>query len=158
MGVSTATELPVRLLGLGNELLGDDAFGIRVAREVERRWGAGIDVVTSSAAGFYLMDHMLGSSRLLVVDTVQTGQMRPGAVRVFTEDQVRPVPGGSPHFLGLFDVLGVARELGLPAPAEVLIIAVEASYCTTLGGRMHPDVQAAIPRAVELVAEAVGHG
>jgi hydrogenase maturation protease len=42
MEACTETECAVRLLGLGNELLADDAFGILVAREVERRqalWG-----------------------------------------------------------------------------------------------------------------------
>ena len=37
MEACTETECAVRLLGLGNELLADDAFGILVAREVERR-------------------------------------------------------------------------------------------------------------------------
>jgi len=140
----------VRLLGLGNELLADDAFGIRVAREVHRRLGPGADIVTSSAAGFHLLDDIVGAEHLVVVDTVQTGSARPGALRILHEDQVRPMPDGSPHFLGLFDVLRAARKLGLQVPADVTIIAVEASDCITVGGTMHPDVEAAIDQAVEL--------
>ncbi|HUI57991.1 MAG TPA: hydrogenase maturation protease [Bryobacteraceae bacterium] len=140
----------VRLLGLGNELLADDAFGVRVAREVQRRLGPGADVVTSSAAGFHLLDDVIDTDHLVVVDTVQTGSARPGTIRVLNEDQVRPMPDGSPHFLGLFDVLRAARKLGMQVPADVVIIAVEASDCTTVGGPMHPDVGSAINHAVEL--------
>src|ERR1035438_2103763 len=40
----------VRLLGLGNEILADDAFGIHVAREVQRRFPGQVEVVCSSAS------------------------------------------------------------------------------------------------------------
>jgi hydrogenase maturation protease len=150
MAAFTATDSSVRLLCLGNELLADDAFGILVAGEARRRFGPEVDVVTSAAAGFHLLDDMLGAAHLLVVDTIRTGNAVPGLIRVLSEEQVRPVPGGSPHFLGLFDVLRVARRLGMAVPANVIIIAVEASDCTTVGGQMHPDVVAAIHQTVEL--------
>ena len=81
---------PVRLLGLGNEILADDAFGILAAQEVERRFPGRIEVAHSSAAGFDLMDHLLGARRLLVVDTIVTGRAKPGAISVFTADRVQP--------------------------------------------------------------------
>ena len=149
---------PVRLLGLGNEILADDAFGILVAREVERRFQGQIEVAHSSAAGYDLMEHLLGARRLLVVDTIVTGRVKPGAISVFTADRVQPAPGGSPHFLGLFEVLAVGRKLDLDVPKETIVIAVEASDCTTVGGPIHPDVQAAIPAAVELVGRFLANG
>ena len=143
----------IRLLGLGNEILADDAFGILAAQAVERRFPGQIEVAHSSAAGFDLMDHFLGASRLLVVDTIVTGRARPGAISVFTADRVQPAPGGSPHFLGLFEVLAVGRKLDLDVPQETIVIAVEAFDCTTVGGPIHPDVQSAIPEVVELVGQ-----
>ncbi len=148
----------VRLLGLGNEILADDAFGILAAQEVERRFQGRIEVAHSSAAGFDLMDHFLGASRLLVVDTIVTGRAKPGAISVFTADRVQPAPGGSPHFLGLFEVLAVGRKLHLDVPKETIVIAVEAADCTTVGGAMHPDVEAAIPAVVELVGRFLENG
>jgi hydrogenase maturation protease len=105
------------------------------------------------------MDHLLGARRLLVVDTIVTGRAKPGAISVFTADRVQPAaPGGSPHFLGLFEVLAVGKRLGLPVPEEMVVIAVEASDCTTVGGGMHPDVQSAIPEVVELVGRILANG
>jgi hydrogenase maturation protease len=153
MEASTETDRPVRLLGLGNELLADDAFGLLVAREVQRRFGEAVDVVTSSASGFHLLDDVTGAARLLVVDTVQTGTALPGSLCVLAEDQVRSVSGQSPHFLGLFDVLRVGRALGLPVPRSVVILAVEAFDCVTVGGRMHAAVEAAIGPAAELAGQ-----
>jgi hydrogenase maturation protease len=159
MEVSTENESGiVRLLGLGNEILADDAFGILAAREVARRFPGQIEVVYSSAAGYDLMDQLLGARRVLVVDTIVTGRAKPGTISVFTADRVQPGPGGSPHFLGLFEVLAVGRKLHLDVPKEIIVIAVEASDCITVGGPIHPDVQSAIPEVVELVGRFLANG
>jgi len=142
----------IRLLGLGNELLADDAFGVLVAREVERLIPRQIEVVCSSAAGLNLMDDLLGTSRLVVVDTIITGAARPGTIHVFSGDQPAAAPGIAPHFLGLFEVLALGRQLHLDVPEEAMVVAVEAWDCTTIGGVMHPDVRAAITEVVNLVA------
>ena len=152
MGAYGANEQSVRVLGLGNEILADDAFGILAAREVRRRFGHRAEVVESSDAGFNLLDRLLGVSRLMVVDTIVTGAARPGTLRVFSADGWPPAASPAPHFTGLFEVLAVAEKLGLPVPREVTIVAVEAADCLTVGGAMHPDVYTAIPLAVDWVA------
>ena len=108
----------IRLLGLGNEILGDDALGIRVAREVQTRFGNGVEVITSSQSGFHVMDELLGVSCLLVVDSIQTGAAKPGTVYLLDEHAIRPVPVVSSHSFGIFEVLAVAKRLGLPVPAK----------------------------------------
>ncbi|MCX6628131.1 MAG: hydrogenase maturation protease [Candidatus Solibacter sp.] len=159
MGASTENEnARIRVLGLGSEILADDAFGILAAREVEHAYPGQVEVRCSSSAGFGLLDDLLGVARLLVVDTVMTGTAEPGTVFVFTSDQVDNTPGGSPHFLGLFEVLDVARLLHLPVPEQTTIIAVEAADCTTVGGPIHPDVESAIPDVVERAGQLLGIG
>lgn len=152
MAVSTGTEDRIRLLGLGNDILADDAFGILVAQEVQRDY-PDLEVTCSSAAGFDLLDDLLDVKRLLVVDTVITGTCPPGTMRVFHAGQIAAMPGGSPHTLGLPELLRVAECLGSAVPREIAVIAVEAVDCSTVGGTMHPAVKSAMPRAVELVGE-----
>jgi hydrogenase maturation protease len=153
MGESLALESPVRVLGLGNEILADDAFGLRVASEAQIRYGPGLDVVCSSGAGLHLLDDVLGAKQVLVVDTIITGDAEPGTIRVFPEEQVQLTLGASPHASGLFDVLAKARRLALPVPDSVTIIAVEAADCTTVGGPMHPDVERAIEPTLRIIGE-----
>ena len=113
--------------------------------------------MTSSEAGFNLLDRLVNASRLLVVDTILTGTAKPGTIRVFDDGHWSPAAGLSPHFTGLFEVLAVARELGLRVPNEVTILAVEAADCLTVGGMMHAEVQAAMPIAVDWVGHFVEH-
>src|ERR1035441_6386738 len=93
-GVRTGSEPSIRVLGLGNEILSDDALGIRVAREAEARFGSGVDVVCSSEAGFHGMDELLDVSRLVVVDSIQTGAARPGTIYVLDQHAIPPVQIG----------------------------------------------------------------
>lgn len=150
--MSAATE-GVRVLALGNDLLADDGAGILVAEELRRRFPA-LDVVVSGESGFRLLDSALGVARLVVVDTVRTGAP-PGTIHVVREEDVDHVPGGSPHYVGLFEALRAGRAMALPVPGDVLIVAVEPADCETLGGPLHPDVEQALPKVADLVAEAV---
>ncbi len=142
----------VRILCLGNELLGDDAFGVLVARELEN---CGAEVVASSASGLHLLDQITGCERLIVIDTVETGMAEPGTVFVLAERELPRQKGDSPHCMGLLDALALARTLGLDAPSEVTFIAVEAADCRTVGGAMDPRVAAAISHVVVVVRSAL---
>jgi hydrogenase maturation protease len=144
----------LRVLCLGNELLADDAFGPVVADRLASELPGVLEVVKSSLAGLALLDELTGVSRLVVIDSVQTGNAPPGTLYILHEDELKAGGGPSPHYLGIFETLRLARHLGLPAPEEVTVLAVEAADCATLGGPLHPAVLAAVPKVVQWVAEA----
>ena len=118
----------LRILALGNDILGDDAFAFLVAQRVRERI-PGVEVRCSSASGFHLLDDLLGVERLLVVDTVMTGNAPPGTVYVVREGDLEVTPGNSPHYTGIFETLSLARALHLNAPREV-------AYHRRGGGRL----------------------
>ncbi|MGC9971184.1 MAG: hydrogenase maturation protease [Bryobacteraceae bacterium] len=140
----------VRVLGLGNEILADDALGILAARELAKLFSPDqVEVVESSESGLHLLDHVTNVRRLVVIDTVQTGHAAPGTIFEVREQDVRAAPGTAAHGTGLFDALALARKLGFDVAQEVTILAVEAADCLTLGGPMHPAVAAALPQVME---------
>ncbi len=141
-----------RLLALGNDILADDAFGIRVAGEARRLFSDRLDVVESSESGMALLDHVQNCDKLIVVDTVVTGQAAPGTITILRNEQFRVVPGGSPHYVGLFEAILLARKLGLHFPQEVIIIVVEAADTLTVGGAMTPAVKAAMAPVLDMIS------
>ncbi len=166
---------PTRVLCLGNELISDDALGIVAARWlVGRLAGAGtavpprssfdpaltvwafelsgvgpVEVVETALSGMYLLEAVVGASRLIVLDTVVSGAADPGTVLELTERDFAGPRGGSPHYIGLLETLDLARALGMQVPAEVVIVAVEAGNYVTVGGKMTPPVEAAVPVVVD---------
>jgi hydrogenase maturation protease len=117
-----------------------------------------MEVLSTPETGFHLLDYALNVSRLIVVDTVVTGSAPPGTIYEFRDTDLKSPPGGSPHYVGLIEALAVARHLRLPAAEEVLILAVEATNCSTVGEDMHPAVVAAIPVLIKIVRARIGAG
>lgn len=144
----TSHRCQARVLCLGNELLADDALGRVVAERLRALALPGVEVEFSAETGFNLFDHILATRRLIVVDTILMGSFKPGSVLCFRETDVESAFGGSPHYIGLFEALAAARRMGLAAPEEVDIIAVEGADCTTVGGSMHPAVEQAVPDVI----------
>jgi len=147
--------ISLRVLCLGNELLADDSLGSLVAEHIRQFAPAGVEVLSTPEAGFHLLDYVLNVHRLVVVDTLMTGTSPPGTIYAFHEHELKAIPGGSPHYVGLHETLALARQLGLPVAEEIFFLAVEAADCSTLGGEMDPAVMAAVPVLVNLVRDMV---
>jgi hydrogenase maturation protease len=143
-----------RILCLGNELLADDAFGLVAAQELRRRFPQ-MDVVFTSDSGFHLLDYLAEIELLVVVDSIQTGSVPPGTLYVLRSSDMKSPAGPSPHYVGLLETLQLAKELLLNVPKDVIILAVEAADCLTLGGKMHDAVESAVGLVADLVAEIV---
>jgi hydrogenase maturation protease len=156
MGESTKSDFSARLLCLGNDILADDAVGLRVAETLHGRLPASVDVVASAESGLRLLDYLVGVPRVIVIDAVQTGSAPPGTVFVLREEDISYSPGPSGHYIGLFEALALGKKLDMPVARDVLIIAVEAADCRTLGGAMTPEVERAIPEVARRVVEMVG--
>jgi hydrogenase maturation protease len=133
-------------------LLADDAFGQVAAEELRRRFPQ-IDVVFTTDSGLQLIDYLSGVQRLIAVDTIQTGTVSPGTLFVLRTSDFQLSFGPSPHYVGLFETLELARKLLLNVPNDVIILAVEAADCLTLGGTMHDAVKSAVALVAELVGE-----
>ncbi len=143
--------MTIRILGLGNDLLADDAFGVEVVRHLAARLPAAIETRASIAAGFGLLDDIVGVDRLIVVDTVAGTGAEAGTVHRLDAGEVISADGGAPHYVGLFETLRLARALALHTPRDVVIFAVEADDCLTIGGPMTAPVKGALPEVVRLI-------
>ena len=144
--------LSIQVLCLGNELLTDDAFGSVAAEELRRRFPQ-MDVVFTTDSGFHLIDYLCAIDLLVVVDSIQTQSVPPGTLYVMRTSDMKSAFGPSPHYVGLLETLQLARELQQNVPKDVIILAVEAADCLTLGGKMHDAVKSAVRLVADLVME-----
>lgn len=142
----------IRILCLGNELLADDALGLAAAESLWRRFPQ-LETVFSTDSGFHLIDYFTDIQLLIVVDAIQTGTVPTGTLYILRSSDMKSPGGPSPHYVGLLDALQLARELLLNVPNDVVILAVEAQDCLTLGGRMHDAVSSAAEVVADLAAE-----
>jgi len=144
---------PIRVLGMGNVLLGDDAVGPYVVRLLEARYRApeGVEIADVGTPGLDLTPHLAGAAAVVVVDTV-AAEAAPGTVRTYRRDALLaapPLPRTSPHEPGLREAL-LATELTDSSPDDLLLVGVVPEQTDT-GAGLSPTVRAAADRLVELV-------
>jgi hydrogenase maturation protease len=145
------------VLGLGNDILTDDAIGLLVSRRlrIELVNHPGIEVRETPEMGLSLLDHLAGYAQAVIIDSIQTGNAPPGTVHELNAASLAQLTGRTPHFVGLGEALALGRRLGLEMPGEVSLFAVEVSDPFTLGVRLSPQLEEAFPAILERIRRGI---
>ncbi len=145
---------PVLVLGLGNDVLRDDAVGLRIADAVRARLSGepSVEVRATTEMGLALLDEIADRQSVILIDSVQTGHAPPGHIHEPAMEELSRVLTTAPHFLGIGETLALGRQLGLAMPRHVRIFAVEVADPFTLGTELTPEVAAAVPVAADRIA------
>ena len=147
----------ILLLGLGNDILTDDAVGLHVVHELQRELGdrPSIDIRETTEMGLALLDYIVGYRAVVIVDSIQTGKAAPGVLYELDAAALTQLTGRTPHFLGVSETLALGRQLGLAMPEQVSILAIEVADPFTLGTTLTPALQTALPGVVARIRAAV---
>ncbi|MCK9930278.1 HyaD/HybD family hydrogenase maturation endopeptidase [Frankia sp. Mgl5] len=154
---TTPTDAPVLVLGIGNELLGDDGVGVVAARRLGTPPIPGVDVLDGGTLGLMLMPYLAGRDAVLILDAVSTAHGRPGDVIVIPDGDVRRGHGvrATAHDIGLVDALA-ATELAGCAPRHVALVGVVPESVTErwgLSSLLESRVDALVDAARSVLAE-----
>jgi len=144
------------VLGLGNPVLRDDGVGLAVVSELMRLLAEapvrGVDVLASTRAGFELIDLLRGYMRAIIVDCIVLPDPQPGRVcRLALDDVSGCARLVNAHEMSVGTAFRLAERVGIPMPADVQIVAVEAGDTLTIAEDLTPAVQATVgPLAREI--------
>lgn len=146
-GGPRAVTAPSVVIGLGNDIAGDDGAGIEVARILERRlaYRCDIEVIALPWAGFSLLDVLHNRDRAAIIDCLTTGRHPPGTIVRLDEDDL----GGSVRLNSFHDinyptVLALGRRLGWKMPATIAIWGIEAGLFGVFTEGLSTAVEAAV--------------
>jgi hydrogenase maturation protease len=147
---STGPTPKLLVLGLGNDILTDDAVGLHVVHELQRELAGhpSIDFRETTEMGLALLDFITGYRVVVIVDSIQTGKASPGFLHELDAAALTQLTGRTPHFVGVSETLALGRQLGLAMPDQVRIFAIEVEDPFTLGTALTPTLQAALPAIV----------
>jgi hydrogenase maturation protease len=154
--------MPPRILvaGIGNIFLGDDAFGVEVARRLsERPWPEGVRVVDFGIRGFDLTFALMeDNDAVILVDAAPRGEPAGTLYMIEPEwnESDEPDPGElliDPHSMDPARVLRLVKALGgrarrvLLVGCEPLIVGSDDEFVSGLSA----PVQSAVDEAVRMV-------
>lgn len=143
------------VLGLGNEIIADDAIGILAARELKNRLDETIDVIESSVAGMALMEIMMDYDQAILIDAIVTGNHQPGTILEMKPEDLGQVIAPSAHYAGIPEVIALANQMQIHFPNEIVIFAIEVKDALTIGGALSDEVKNTLPELCTKVEEQI---
>jgi hydrogenase maturation protease len=147
----TGPSIKTLLLGMGNPYLSDDAVGIHLVRDFNRRIGSlhNLEVIEEcSVGGLNLLNLLQGFERLIVVDSIKTRGGIPGCWYRFTAERLRETMNlTNIHDTNFATALEFGRRMGmtLPPDRENHIFAVEIVDNLTFGERLTHNLEKVYP-------------
>lgn len=155
----------ILIAGIGNIFLGDDAFGVEVARSLtQRTLPSEVQVKDFGIRGFDLAYTLLDPWHTVILVDALPRKEAPGTLFVLEPDLTGLGDPGAvgmdlnPHGMDPMRVLNLAASLG-PITTRILVVGCEPKdFGDELEGRMglSPQVQAAVDQAATMIEELIG--
>jgi len=147
------------VVGLGNEIAGDDGVGIWTARKLGGLLAADLDVevVCLPWGGFALLDVLVGKQKAAIIDCLCTGVHPPGAIVRLQENDLRgSVRLNSFHDINYPTAVAFGRRLGWSLPNSIAIWGIEGQVTNQFREGLSPPVRNAVDRVVSEVLSFLG--
>ncbi len=151
----------IAVIGIGQDLRGDDAAGLEIVRRWQREYAETaslpeIQVQATDTSGLALLDLFDGMDAAVLVDAVRS-QAEPGTLHRLDPDQLSSatLDSQSSHGWGVAEALQLSCTLE-PSLKErrLRLVGIEAGQ-TLMGSDLSPSVQACLPLAARAVQEEV---
>lgn len=151
------SESKVRLLvlGVGNDMMGDEGIGVLVARELNNRFTFpdGVKVVDGGVGGLSLMPMIRDADEVLIIDAVDA-RAKPGSIFMFNSEEIEVADSSerlSIHDTGILDVIRTAALMN--DRVDATIIGIQPKKMDEFGGGLSRPVEKNLGRVVEIVCD-----
>ena len=146
-------DLDIRILGLGNVLMGDDGFGPFVVEAVAAAYElpANVSIIDLGTPGLDLTPFLSGADVAIIVDTVRA-EGSPGDLRTYRREDLfkhGPPMRLGPHDPGLAQTL-LTLEFAGCAPRQVVLVGA-IPQTTAPCGRLTRALRRAVPEAMHAI-------
>ena len=141
------------ILGIGNPILTDDGVGIKIAQKL-KEGNPELEVMETSEAGIALLELIAGYDKLIIIDSIKTGQGKPGELyKLELEDLKPPMYFSSSHGIDIATAVELGQRLGYRMPKYISLYAVEIKDNSTFGEECTKEIEGRIPFIIKQIIE-----
>lgn len=145
--------LKTLVVGLGNPILSDDGVGIHIAQEIKRLC-PNVETIEASAAGFRLLDEIIGYDKVIIIDAMRKEKGIPGKLhRLSPENFVSTLHYTSPHDISFFEALQIMQKKKVKLPSTIIIYGIEVSETSIFSENCTEEVQKQIPQITQMIIQ-----
>jgi hydrogenase maturation protease len=147
-----ATIPQLTVLGLGNELLGDDGLGVWIVRALHaQRLPEHVELIEAGAAGLNLLNLIERAHAILAIDAAEMGAP-PGTHRWISPQHLRAPQGPalSLHDASFVETLWLAQQFSRIPPTTIFAVQPAA---LERRAELSPTLAATLPHLVRIVCD-----
>ncbi len=117
----------ILILGIGNDILTDDAIGPKLARDLQKDLtNENISFMTAAAGGLEILEMIKEFYRVVIIDAIKTRGGIPGTIYYLTPANFKETLHiSSFHDVNFLTALKLAEKLEISIPEQIDIIAIE---------------------------------
>ncbi|EIW17237.1 MULTISPECIES: HyaD/HybD family hydrogenase maturation endopeptidase [Pelosinus] len=142
----------ITVLGVGNILMQDEGFGVRVVEQLLKQYSfpQNVQILDGGTLGMELLRFLIETDKLILVDAV-AGSLPPGSLYHFQNNEVKAYfkEKVSMHELGIQDVLAILDVMEKPVQ-EIRILGVQ-PLTVDIGLEMTPIVAEKVDVIIEQI-------
>ena len=141
------------ILGVGNQILGDDGVGTHVVNELKKQLNnPNITIDEAITGGMNLLELLLGYDKAIIVDAVKTEDGENGEVKRIPLGDFSTMHSCNPHDVSLIEAIEMAKKMGEDRiPREIIVIGVMMKEIPCeFGEKLSNKIAAAVPKAVDM--------
>lgn len=141
---------------LGNPILGDDAFGLLVAEELEGLEGA--DILSLEEGGLDIAIRLAPYSRVLVIDALETSKGRVGEIMKLSVQRLASARGLGGHAMSLAQALEALRLVSGKGPQTIEVLVCRIRPVEAYGEKVNRAVRNAVKLCATMARDWVSAG
>jgi len=132
----------ILILGIGNDILTDDAIGPKIVEELQKDLSQkNLSFLTAAVGGLELLEMIKDHTQVIIIDAIKTRGGIPGTIYYLTPDNFRETLHiSSVHDVSFLTALKLADRLDIPVPEQIDIIAVEIVEDLTFSNEFSSDI------------------
>jgi len=141
------------VLGVGNQILGDDGVGIHIINELKKQiQSPNITIDEAVTGGMSLLELILGYDKAIIVDAVKTKDGENGEVKRIPLNNFSTMHSCNPHDVTLNEAIEMAKKMGEDRiPKEIIVVGVMMKEIPCeFGEKLSDKIAAAVPKAVNM--------
>lgn len=146
------------VLGVGNQILGDDGVGVHIANELKKHINnPNITIDEAITGGMNLLDLILGYDKAIIIDAVKTENGDNGEVIRVPINDFTTMHSCNPHDVSLIEAIKMAKKMGEDRiPQEIIVIGVlmKKMPCE-FGEKLSKKIAEAVPKAIEMTLKEI---
>ncbi len=144
----------ITILGIGNTILTDEGFGVRVVEFLQQnyKFPENVNLIDGGTLGVELQHFIIGTQKLLIIDSIDGGveagttfHLRDGEILKHFTQKI------SAHEIGIQDILTMLEITGKKIPCVELLGAQP--YSLDAGINLTPQMQKLIPTFADKALE-----